>query len=131
MSAGRSLRTHLPRSAPAGRRTRSPGPNSGGKLSPGADAELGVDALQVVPDRLGGEMKRRPDLSVGETLGGERGDAQFLRRELVRVGAATAAATARGRQLGTRQPGDPFRAGLFAQGQCIREWLGGGAGAGG
>ena len=54
-----------------------------GELNPGGDAELGVDAIEVELDGAVGEIEALADLAVGEALGGEPDDLEFLRRQLV------------------------------------------------
>src|ERR1700750_948313 len=71
-----------------------------GELNSGGDAEFRVDAVQVELDGAVGEVETLADLTVGEALGGELDDLEFLRRQLVDgVGGAVAAAVSRGAQL--------------------------------
>src|ERR1700745_3773869 len=65
-----------------------------GELNSGGDAEFRVDAVQVELDGAVGEVETLADLTVGEALGGELDDLEFLRRQLVDgVGGAVAAST--------------------------------------
>src|ERR671914_533810 len=47
------------------------------------DPELGEDVLEVGADRAVREEELLADIPIGEPFGGEQGDLEFLRRELV------------------------------------------------
>jgi len=67
------------------------------------DLELGEHLSQVVVDRAGAEEQLGSDVGVGEPVGGEAGDVEFLGCELVsRGGVAFAGAFAAGAQLAAR-----------------------------
>jgi hypothetical protein len=58
-------------------------PDLSRQLCAGGDLELGEDAVQVRADGPRREVEPFPDLPVGQALGGEPGDLQFLRRQHV------------------------------------------------
>jgi hypothetical protein len=53
------------------------------QLGPGRNPELGVDAVEVRADSARGEVDLLADLAVGEPFGGQLGDLQFLRAQLI------------------------------------------------
>jgi hypothetical protein len=55
----------------------------GGELGPAADAELGVDGLGVVLDRVSGDTQRPGYLLVGGTPGEQAGDLALTRGQAV------------------------------------------------
>src|SRR6516162_1810757 len=78
--------------AGAGVRTRAGGAWSGGtgaghavahELGAGGDAQLGEDLPEVVVDGARAEVQLRCDLLVGQALGDQPGDLQFLRGQLL------------------------------------------------
>src|SRR5882757_2299517 len=71
-----------------------------GELGPGADGELGEDPVQVRAHRPVRQVQPLADLPVGQALGGQLGDAQLVRGELVAgVRAATGARLTGGAQF--------------------------------
>lgn len=48
------------------------------QLGAGGDAELGVDLVQVVADRVGAQEQPLSDLLVAQPLGGQVGDLELL-----------------------------------------------------
>src|SRR5262245_691110 len=72
---------HAARALSRGRALRRRGDSrlqGGAQLGACRNAELGEDVVEVRPDRAMGEEELLADLAVGEALGGELGDLQFL-----------------------------------------------------
>src|SRR5215469_15196415 len=77
------------------------------RLRPGVDAEFGVDAPDVVLDRLLGEEQMRGDLAIGVPAGDQRHDLELAGRQpkaglLVIARLAAGAAAARGKTAAAR-----------------------------
>jgi hypothetical protein len=62
------------------------------ELGAAGDAEFGVDAVEVGFDGAVGEVEALADVAVGQALGGELDDLEFLGGELVDGGGGAAAA---------------------------------------